>query len=86
LHFEDIRVLLGVLNKLVEKGNTVIVIEHNMDIIKSADYIIDLGPEGGEKGGNILATGTPEDIVAHSDSYTAVYLKEEMKEKNRDKS
>lgn len=78
LHFEDIRVLLGVLNKLVDKGNTVIVIEHNLDIIKCADYILDLGPEGGERGGMILATGTPEEIIKHSESYTAIYLREEF--------
>lgn len=78
LHFEDIRILLGVLNKLVDKGNTVIVIEHNLDIIKCADYIIDLGPEGGEKGGNVLATGTPEEIVKNRESHTARYLKEEL--------
>lgn len=80
LHFEDIRLLLGVLNKLVEKGNTVIVIEHNLDIIKCADHIIDLGPEGGEKGGMILASGTPEEIVSNGDSYTAHYLREELKQ------
>jgi excinuclease ABC subunit A len=78
LHFEDIRVLLGVLNKLVDKGNTVIVIEHNLDIIKCADYLIDLGPEGGEKGGYILASGTPEEIVKKKKSYTAKYLREEL--------
>lgn len=78
LHFEDIRVLLTVLNKLVEKGNSVIVIEHNLDIIKCADYIFDLGPEGGERGGYILTTGTPEEIVKNRDSYTAVYLREEL--------
>ena len=78
LHFEDIRVLLGVLNKLVDKGNTVIVIEHNLDIIKSADYIIDLGPEGGEKGGNVLVAGLPEEIIFNENSYTAKYLKEEL--------
>lgn len=78
LHFEDIRVLLSVLNKLVDKGNTVIVIEHNLDIIKCADYIIDLGPEGGEKGGNILATGIPEEIVKSKESYTATYLRNEL--------
>ena len=78
LHFEDIRVLLGVLNKLVEKGNTVIVIEHNLDIIKCADHIVDLGPDGGEKGGYILATGTPEEIVKNKESYTALYLREEL--------
>lgn len=79
LHFEDIRVLLGVLNKLVDKGNTVIVIEHNLDVVKCADYIIDLGPEGGEKGGNILAEGKPEEIVNNKKSYTAKFLKEELK-------
>jgi len=78
LHFEDIRVLLSVLNKLVDKGNTVIVIEHNLDVIKCADYIIDLGPEGGEKGGYIMVTGTPEQICKNSESYTAQYLKKEL--------
>ncbi len=81
LHFEDIRVLLGVLNKLVEKGNTVIVIEHNLDIIKCADHIIDLGPEGGEKGGNILVTGTPEEVIRCEQSHTARYLREELHHK-----
>ena len=79
LHFEDIRVLLTVLNKLVDKGNTVIVIEHNLDIIKCADYIIDIGPEGGERGGTILATGTPEEIVKSKESFTAKFLSEELK-------
>ena len=79
LHFEDIRILLGVLNKLVDKGNTVIIIEHNLDIIKCADYIIDLGPEGGEKGGNVLVAGLPEEIIFNKNSYTAKYLKEELK-------
>ncbi|MCE5206074.1 MAG: excinuclease ABC subunit UvrA [Porphyromonadaceae bacterium] len=78
LHFEDIRVLLGVLDKLIDKGNTVIVIEHNLDIIKCADWIIDLGPEGGERGGNILVTGTPEEIIRNKQSYTAQYLREEL--------
>jgi excinuclease ABC subunit A len=78
LHFEDIRVLLEVLNKLVEKGNTVIVIEHNMDVIKVADHIIDLGPEGGKNGGEILCTGTPEQIIKNKKSFTAKYLKEEL--------
>ena len=78
LHFEDIKVLLSVLNKLVDKGNTVIVIEHNMDVIKSADYIIDLGPEGGCNGGQIIATGTPENIVKNKDSLTAQFLKLEL--------
>ena len=77
LHFEDIRVLLSVLNRLVDKGNTVIVIEHNLDIIKCVDYIIDMGPEGGKNGGRILATGTPEEICKQ-DTFTAHYLKEEL--------
>jgi excinuclease ABC subunit A len=78
LHFEDIRVLLSVLNRLVNKGNTVIVIEHNSDVIKSADYIIDLGPDGGKAGGRIMDTGTPEEIVQKSKSCTAVFLKNEL--------
>lgn len=78
LHFEDIRVLLKVLNKLVDRGNTVVVIEHNLDIIKCADHIIDLGPEGGQRGGYILATGTPEEIVKNKKSHTAKYLYEEL--------
>lgn len=78
LHFEDIRILLGVLNRLVERGNTVLVIEHNLDIIKCADYIIDLGPEGGQKGGYILATGTPEEVALSQESQTAPFLKEEL--------
>ena len=76
LHFEDVKVLLCVLNKLVAKGNTVLVIEHNMEVIKVSDYIIDLGPEGGERGGQILAQGTPEQVAKHPTSYTALYLKE----------
>ncbi|MFX0032674.1 MAG: ATP-binding cassette domain-containing protein, partial [Candidatus Hermodarchaeota archaeon] len=75
LHMYDIQFLLNVLQKLVDKGNTVIVIEHNMDIIKSADYIIDLGPEGGEKGGNIVTEGIPEQIITDKESHTAIYLK-----------
>jgi len=78
LHFEDIRVLLEVLNKLVDRGNTVIVIEHNMDVIKVADYIIDIGPEGGKDGGNLVCQGTPEEIINNQISFTAKYLKEEM--------
>ncbi|MDE6101179.1 MAG: excinuclease ABC subunit UvrA [Paramuribaculum sp.] len=77
LHFEDIRILLGVFNKLVDKGNTVVVIEHNLDVIKSADHVIDMGPGGGENGGCILAEGTPEE-VAQSDSPTAPFLREEL--------
>lgn len=75
LHFEDINVLLKVLNKLVDKGNTVIVIEHNMDVIKMADYILDLGPEGGDRGGQIVCEGIPESIINCSESYTAQFLK-----------
>ena len=79
LHFEDVKVLLDVLNKLVEKGNTVLVIEHNMEVIKVADYIIDLGPEGGERGGMIIAEGTPEEIALDPESLTGFYLKDELK-------
>ena len=75
LHFEDIRCLIGVLNKLVDKGNTVIVIEHNLDVIKVADHIIDLGPEGGEGGGEIVAYGTPSEVAQNTNSYTAKYLR-----------
>lgn len=78
LHFEDIRILLEVLDKLVEGGNTVLVIEHNMDIIKVADHIIDLGPEGGNGGGRILCEGTPEEIIKNKDSFTAKFLKDEL--------
>ncbi|MDR0823618.1 MAG: excinuclease ABC subunit UvrA, partial [Prevotella sp.] len=78
LHFEDIRVLLGVLNKLVDRGNTIIVIEHNQDIIKSADYIIDMGPDGGIGGGTVVATGKPEEVIKTKNSFTAEYLKKEI--------
>jgi len=78
LHFEDIRMLIKVLNKLVDHGNTVLVIEHNLDIVKVADHIIDLGPEGGKEGGEIVATGTPEKIIKNGKGYTAEYLKKEM--------
>ena len=80
LHFEDIKQLLTVLDRLVDKGNTVVVIEHNLDVIKTADYIIDLGPEGGDEGGNVVATGTPEEVAAHKTSYTGKFLKQELKE------
>ncbi|MBI1780190.1 MAG: excinuclease ABC subunit UvrA, partial [Sphingobacteriales bacterium] len=79
LHFEDIQHLLDVLNKLVERGNTVLVIEHNLDVIKVADHIIDLGPEGGDGGGQILFEGAPEELVKEKNSYTGSYLKEELK-------
>ena len=78
LHFEDIRVLMGVVNRLVDKGNTVIIIEHNLDVIKMADYIIDMGPEGGRDGGMVMATGTPEEIVAKGVGRTAPYLAKEL--------
>jgi excinuclease ABC subunit A len=79
LHFEDVNILLKVLNKLVDKGNTVVVVEHNLDVIKTADWIIDLGPEGGDKGGKIIAEGTPEDIIKNKKSVTGEYLKKEFK-------
>ena len=79
LHFEDIKVLMNVLNKLVDKGNTVLIIEHNMDVIKMADWIIDMGPEGGDRGGRIVCEGTPEEICNCKESYTAKYLREELK-------
>jgi excinuclease ABC subunit A len=79
LHFEDVRVLLDVLDKLIERGNTVIVIEHNIDVIKMADYIVDLGKEGGNEGGNILFAGTPERLTECKESYTGIFLKPELK-------
>ncbi len=78
LHFEDIKLLLQVLTELVEKGNTVLVIEHNLDVIKTADWVIDLGPEGGDKGGTILVSGTPETVAKHKKSYTGAYLRPEL--------
>ncbi|WP_016989087.1 excinuclease ABC subunit UvrA [Flavobacterium sp. ACAM 123] len=78
LHFEDIRVLMGVINTLVDKGNTILIIEHNMDVIKLADYIIDIGPEGGKGGGKVVAKGTPEEIADNKKSYTAKFLKKEL--------
>jgi excinuclease ABC subunit A len=78
LHFEDIRVLMDVLNKLADKGNTVLIIEHNLDVVKLADYIIDIGLEGGKNGGKVLCTGTPEEISKHPKSYTAKFLKKEL--------
>ena len=79
LHFEDIRILMDVLQKLVDRGNTVVIIEHNLDVIKLADHIIDMGPEGGRKGGTILATGTPEEVVKNDIGYTAQFLKQLFK-------
>jgi excinuclease ABC subunit A len=78
LHFQDIAHLLNVLQKLVDKGNTVLVIEHNMDVIRAADYIIDLGPEGGERGGTVVAAGTPEEVANHAGSHTGKYLRQEL--------
>jgi excinuclease ABC subunit A len=78
LHFEDIRILLGVLDELVNRGNTVVVIEHNMDVIKVADHVIDMGPEGGAGGGQIIFTGTPEELAKDKKSYTGRFLKKEL--------
>jgi excinuclease ABC subunit A len=75
LHFDDVAKLLGVLHRLVDNGNTVVVIEHNLDVIKTADHLIDLGPEGGASGGEIVATGTPEEVASERRSYTGQYLK-----------
>jgi excinuclease ABC subunit A len=78
LHFEDIRVLMDVLNTLVNKGNTVIIIEHNLDVIKTVDHIIDIGPEGGKGGGQVLVKGTPEVVIKNKSSHTARFLKKEL--------
>lgn len=80
LHFADTSTLLDVLHRLVERGNTVLVIEHNLDVVKTADYLIDLGPEGGEAGGTVVATGTPEAAAAHATSYTGHYLRKVLRE------
>jgi len=82
LHFEDIRVLMEVLNELVNKGNTVLIIEHNLDVVKMADYIIDIGYEGGKNGGEVVAKGTPEEIIKNKKSYTAKFLKKELEVSN----
>ena len=79
LHFEDIRILMEVLQKLVDRGNTVIVIEHNLDVIKLADHIIDIGPEGGKGGGRVTVTGTPEQVAESKESFTAKFLREELR-------
>jgi excinuclease ABC subunit A len=83
LHFDDVKKLLDVLQKLVDLGNTVVVIEHHLDVIKSADWIIDLGPEGGEKGGRVVAAGTPEQLVRHPKSYTAQALRKVLENGRR---
>ena len=79
LHYDDIAKLLHVLNELVNRGNTVVVIEHNLDVIKQADWLIDLGPEGGDKGGELVCAGTPEDVARYAGSYTGYYLKKVLK-------
>ncbi len=79
LHFHDIEQLLGVLKRLSESGSTIVIIEHNLDVIKTADWIIDLGPEGGDKGGKVVAIGTPETVAQHKSSYTGIYLKKYLK-------
>lgn len=78
LHFHDIRTLLKAFDSLIEKGHTVVIIEHNMDVIKCADYVIDMGPEGGDNGGFLVCAGTPEDIVSCKESFTGKYLKEKL--------
>lgn len=83
LHFHDIQQLLKVLHRLRDQGNTVVVIEHNLDVIKTADWIVDLGPEGGEGGGTIMVTGTPETVAAHKTSHTGRFLKPLLKVKKR---
>jgi excinuclease ABC subunit A len=79
LHYEDVKKLIEILERLVEKGNTVVVIEHNLDLVKSADYVIDIGPEGGVNGGKLVAKGTPEDVAKNEKSYTGKYLKKVLK-------
>ncbi|MBW2086225.1 MAG: excinuclease ABC subunit UvrA, partial [Deltaproteobacteria bacterium] len=79
LHFDDIKKLLNVLNRLVDQGNTVVIIEHNLDVIKCADHIIDLGPEGGDLGGRVIAFGTPEEVACMNQSYTGQFLKKVLK-------
>lgn len=80
LHYEDVKKLIEILQKLVSHGNTVVVIEHNMDIIKSCDYVLDIGPEGGDLGGQLIAKGTPEEIANNEKSYTGKYLKKALKQ------
>jgi excinuclease ABC subunit A len=85
LHYEDIAKLIEILNKLVDKGNTVVLIEHNLDIVKCADYVIDIGPEGGTGGGNLVASGTPEQVATNPNSHTGHYLKKILK-RSKDKN
>jgi len=79
LHYEDVKKLIEILQQLVNQGNTVMVIEHNLDLIKCADYVLDIGPEGGEGGGNLIAKGTPEEVAENSKSHTGHYLKKMLK-------
>lgn len=81
LHFADVHKLMGILQKLVEGGNTVVVIEHNLEVVKTADYIIDIGPEGGDGGGTVVAQGTPEEIAVNPNSYTGTYLKKYLQKR-----
>jgi len=81
LHFDDIKRLLAVLGRLADSGNTIIVIEHNLDVIKTADYVIDLGPEGGDRGGTVVAKGTPEEVAAATGSYTGQFLREVLRQR-----
>jgi excinuclease ABC subunit A len=81
LHFDDIKRLLAVLGRLADSGNTIIVIEHNLDVIKTADYVIDLGPEGGDRGGTVVAKGTPEEVAAATVSYTGQFLREVLRQR-----
>ena len=83
LHFADVHKLTEILQRLTDEGNTVVVIEHNLDVIKTADYIIDIGPEGGDRGGTIIATGTPEEVAENPKSYTGYYMKRELSLKKK---
>ena len=85
LHFADVHKLIEILRRLSEGGNSVVVIEHNLDVIKTADYIIDMGPEGGDKGGTVIAMGTPEEIAKNKDSYTGVYIKRQLEDYEKEK-
>jgi excinuclease ABC subunit A len=84
LHFADVHKLIEILRRLSEGGNSVVVIEHNLDVIKTADYIIDMGPEGGDKGGTVVAKGTPEDIAENPDSYTGIYIKRMLEDSSKE--
>ena len=86
LHFDDVKRLIKVLNRLVEKGNTVYVIEHNLDVVKNCDYLIDLGPEGGDAGGEVLALGTPENVSENQRSYTGTFMKKMLNSCEHEKS